>query len=47
MGFQGYGAAACFSGKYGITEIIENKNNKQKITHPPGFGKNNSKWVHP
>ena len=47
MGFQGYGVAACFSGKYGITKIRENNNNKEKITHPPGCGENNDDWVHP
>ena len=47
MGFQGYGVAACFSGKYGIKKIIENNNNLEKITHPPGCGENNNDWVHP
>ena len=47
MGFQGYGVAACFSGKYGITKIKENNNNQEKITHPPGCGENNDDWVHP
>ena len=47
MGFQGYGVASCFSGKYGITKIIENNNNLEKITHPPGCGENNDDWVHP
>ena len=47
MGFQGYGVAACFSGKYGIKKIIENNNNLEKITHPPGCGENNDDWVHP